>query len=211
MIVTGAPVEHLPFEEVDYWDELRRIMEYAKQHVYSTLYICWAAQAALYHFFRVPKYILERKVSGIYEHHILHPECRLFRGFDDIFYAPHSRKTEIRSEDVLRVPDLRILAASREAGLTIVENRDHSQVFITGHLEYDRDTLDAEYHRDIGRGLDPLPPEHYYPDGDISSIPTMNWRAHAHLFYSNWLNFYVYQETPFSLSAIPTCHRSTFN
>ncbi len=207
MIVTGAPVEHLPFEEVDYWEELRTIMEYAKRHVYSTLYICWAAQAALYHFFHVPKYILPQKVSGVYEHHILHPECRLFRGFDDIFYAPHSRKTEIRAEDVLQVPDLRILAASREAGLAIVENRDHSQVFITGHLEYDRDTLDAEYHRDIGRNLNPLLPEHYYPNDDTDSVPTMRWRAHAHLFYSNWLNFYVYQETPFSLSAIPDCHR----
>ncbi|MBQ7456517.1 MAG: homoserine O-succinyltransferase [Desulfovibrio sp.] len=207
MIVTGAPVEHLPYAEVDYWDELVRIMEYARRHVYSTLYICWAAQAALYHFFGVPKYMLPEKVSGIYQHHILHPECRLFRGFDDIFFAPHSRKTEVRAEDVLRVPDLRILAASREAGLTIVENRDHSQVFVTGHMEYDRDTLDLEYHRDVGKGLNPHIPLNYYPDDDVSSIPTMRWRAHAHLFFSNWLNFYVYQETPFSLSAIPECSR----
>ncbi|MCR4666720.1 MAG: homoserine O-succinyltransferase [Desulfovibrio sp.] len=202
MIVTGAPVEHLSFEEVDYWDELVSLMEYARRSVYSTLYICWAAQAALYHFFNVPKYLLEEKVSGIFSHHVLHPECRLFRGFDDIFYAPHSRKTEVRAEDILRVPSLRILAASREAGLTMVENRDHSQIFMTGHFEYDRDTLDMEYHRDLNRGLAPSVPCHYYPDDDISAVPSMNWRAHAHLFFSNWLNFYVYQETPFTLSAI---------
>ncbi|MBR3664619.1 MAG: homoserine O-succinyltransferase [Desulfovibrio sp.] len=207
MIVTGAPVEHLPFEEVDYWDELKTIMEFSRRHVYSTLYLCWAAQAALYHFFRVPKYLLPEKVSGIFTHQVLHPECRLFRGFDDLFSAPHSRKTEVRAEDVLRVPELRILAASREAGLAMVENRDHSQVFMTGHLEYDRDTLDMEYHRDLNKGINPNIPKHYYPDDDVDAVPTMCWRAHAHLFFSNWLNFYVYQETPFSLSAIPTCNR----
>ena len=199
MIVTGAPVEHLPFEDVDYWDELLVIMEYAKRHVYSTLYLCWAAQAALYHFFRVPKYLLAKKVSGIFTHQVLHPECRLFRGFDDLFSAPQSRKTEIRAEDVLRVPELRILAASREAGLAMVENRDHSQVLMTGHLEY---------HRDLNKGLKPSIPEHYYPDDDLDAVPCMCWRAHAHLFFSNWLNFYVYQETPYSLSAIPQCSRS---
>ncbi|MBQ7617550.1 MAG: homoserine O-succinyltransferase, partial [Desulfovibrio sp.] len=208
MIITGAPVEHLPFEEVDYWSELLTIMEYAKRHVYSTLYLCWAAQAALYHFFRVPKYQLPTKLSGIFSHYVLHPECRLFRGFDDIFQAPHSRKTEVRAEDVLRVPELRILAASREAGLAMVENRDHSQVFMTGHLEYDRDTLNYEYHRDLDKGLNPELPKHYYPDDDLEAVPTMSWKAHAHLFFSNWLNFYVYQETPYSLSAIPECDRS---
>ncbi|MBQ7738617.1 MAG: homoserine O-succinyltransferase [Desulfovibrionaceae bacterium] len=208
MIVTGAPVEHLNFEEVDYWDELRILMDYTKRHVYSTLYICWAAQAGLYHFFHIPKYQLSTKRSGIYAHQVLHPECRLFRGFDDSFYAPHSRHTEVRSEDVLKVPALRILAASREAGLLMVENRDHSQIFVTGHLEYDRDTLDMEYHRDINRGLNPEMPKHYYPDDDPTSVPNMRWRAHAHLFFSNWLNFYVYQETPFSLNAIPTCART---
>ncbi|MBO4369541.1 MAG: homoserine O-succinyltransferase [Desulfovibrio sp.] len=208
MIVTGAPVEHLPFEEVDYWQELMGLMEFARHNVYSTLYLCWAAQAALYHFFRVPKYLLDQKVSGIFPHHVLHPECRLFRGFDDIFFAPHSRKTEVRAEDVLRVPALRILAASREAGLAMVENRDHSQIFMTGHLEYDRDTLDMEYNRDKKKGLNPAIPAHYYPDDDPTAVPSMNWRAHAHLFFSNWLNFYVYQETPFSLSQIPDCQRA---
>lgn len=208
MIITGAPVEHLSYEEVDYWEELKTLMEYTVHHVYSTLYLCWAAQAALYHFFRVPKYALAEKCSGIFSHQVLHPECRLFRGFDDSFSAPHSRHTEVRAEDVLKIPELRILAASREAGLAMVENRDHSQVFMTGHLEYDRDTLDMEYHRDMNRGLNPCLPKHYYPNDDPESVPNMCWRAHAHLFFSNWLNFYVYQETPFSLNAIPTWQRS---
>ncbi|MBQ9537536.1 MAG: homoserine O-succinyltransferase [Desulfovibrionaceae bacterium] len=208
MILTGAPVEHLSYEEVDYWDELGRLMDYTRRHVYSTLYICWAAQAGLFHFFDIPKYALPKKCSGIFTHQVLHPECRLFRGFDDIFYAPHSRHTEIRAEDVLKVGELRILAASREAGLAIVENRDHSQVFITGHLEYDRDTLDIEYHRDIDRGLNPCMPEHYYPNDNPEDIPNMRWRAHAHLFFTNWLNYYVYQETPYLLNTIPNCaHR----
>ena len=202
MIVTGAPVEHLPFEDVDYWRELLEIMAYAQGHVYSTLYLCWAAQAALYHFYGVPKYILPAKISGIFCHEVLHPECRLFRGFDDEFLAPHSRHTEVRAEDVLKVPNLRVLAQSGEAGLALAESLDHSQVFMTGHLEYDRGTLDAEYRRDLGKGLDPAMPRHYYPGDNPSAMPLMTWRAHAHLFYSNWLNYYVYQETPFSLTAI---------
>lgn len=202
MIVTGAPVEHLPFEDVDYWQELLEIMSYAQGHVYSTLYLCWAAQAALYHFYGLPKYILPAKVSGIFCHEVLHPECRLFRGFDDEFLAPHSRHTEVRAEDVLKVPNLRVLAESGEAGLALAESLDHSQVFMTGHLEYDRGTLDAEYRRDLGKGLDPVVPRHYYPGDNPSAMPLMTWRAHAHLFFSNWLNYYVYQETPFSLTAI---------
>jgi homoserine O-succinyltransferase len=202
MIITGAPVEHLPFEEVDYWDELLEIMAFAQRRVYSTLYICWAAQAALYHFYGIPKHPLPAKVSGVFEHGILHPECRLFRGFDDTFPAPHSRHTEVRAADAAAVPDLRLLARSEEAGLALLERRDHSQVFMTGHLEYDRDTLDAEYRRDRDRGLDPQIPQHYYPGDNPDNVPHMYWRAHAHLFYSNWLNYYVYQETPFSLSAI---------
>ena len=197
MIVTGAPVEHLPFEQVDYWQELLDIMTYANGHVFSTLYICWAAQAALYHFYGVPKYELPEKRSGIFRHQVLHPDCRLFRGFDDDFPAPHSRHTEVRAEDVRRTPNLRILAESDEAGLTLVESLDHSQVFMTGHLEYDRGTLDAEYRRDLARGMDPHVPSHYYPNDDPSQLPRMNWRAHAHLFYNNWLNYYVYQETPY--------------
>ena len=199
MVVTGAPVEHLPFESVDYWGELLRIMEYTRQHVYSTLYICWAAQAALHHFYGVPKYALPAKLSGIFEHRVLHPSCRLFRGFDDRFHAPHSRNTEVRANDVAAVPELNILAESDEAGLTLVESRDHSQVFMTGHLEYDRETLDEEYRRDQGKGLEPAVPAHYYPGDDSTRTPPMTWRAHAHLFYSNWLNYYVYQETPYRL------------
>lgn len=202
MIVTGAPVEHLEFEEVDYWRELRNIMAYAQKHVYSTLYICWAAQAALYHFHGVAKYRLPSKVSGVFCHEVLYPECPLFRGFDDIFLAPHSRHTEIHVEDVVRNPALRLLAQSDEAGMAIAESKDHRQVFITGHLEYDRDTLDTEYRRDMGKGLNPAIPRHYYPGDNPQAMPMMNWRAHAHLFYSNWLNYYVYQETPFSLTDI---------
>lgn len=202
MVVTGAPVEHLPFEQVDYWNELLRIMEYARRHVYCTLYICWAAQAALHHFYGVPKHVLPAKLSGIFEHRVLQPSCRLFRGFDDVFRAPHSRHTEVRARDVAAVPALNILAESDEAGLTLVESRDHSQVFMTGHLEYDRDTLDGEYRRDLDRGLNPAVPAHYYPHDDPARAPAMSWRSHAHLFYSNWLNYYVYQETPYRLQTM---------
>lgn len=202
MIVTGAPVEHLAFEEVDYWRELQEIINYADARVYSTLYLCWAAQAALYHFYNVPKHSLPDKVSGIFRHEVLCPECRLFRGFDDEFLAPHSRHTEIRAEDVAKNPDLRILADSEEAGLALVDSKDHRRVFMTGHLEYDRGTLDAEYRRDLSKGLDPVVPEHYYPHNNPAMLPRMNWRAHAHLFFSNWLNYYVYQETPFSLMSL---------
>lgn len=202
MIVTGAPVEHLEFEKVDYWPELLGIMQYASSHVYSTLYICWAAQAALYHHYNVPKHGLDAKISGVFEHRVLHPSCPLFRGFDDVFYAPHSRHTEVRHEDVARIEELNILCCSEQAGLAIVESRDKSQVFVTGHLEYDRDTLAAEYERDAGRGLSPRIPDNYYPGNDPTAQPHMLWRAHAHLFYSNWLNYYVYQEAPFSLNSI---------
>ena len=202
MIITGAPVEHMPFEDVDYWHELTMIMDYAACRVYSTLFLCWAAQAGLYYYYGVPKHTLPQKMSGIFLHTVTHPECRLFRGFDDTFSAPHSRNTEVRREDVDKIGALRVLAYSDEAGLTMVESRDCSQVFMTGHLEYDRGTLDGEYHRDLDRGLDPAVPRHYYPGDDPSQTPLMNWRAHAHLFYSNWLNYYVYQETPFNLPSI---------
>ncbi len=202
MIITGAPVEHLPYEEVDYWQELREIMDYARQNVYSTLFLCWAAQAALNYYYGIPKYTLPRKISGIFCHEVLCPQCRLFRGFDDEFLAPHSRHTEIRAADILPHRDLEILSQSNEAGIAMVESRDHSQVFMTGHLEYDRDTLDQEYRRDLGRGLDPAVPAHYYPSDNPENLPLMTWKAHAHLFFSNWLNYYVYQETPYSLSSI---------
>jgi len=200
MIVTGAPVEHLPFEEVDYWGELVRIMNYAHRHVFSTLYICWAAQAALNHFYGIEKHHLPQKLSGIFSHRILEPTCRLFRGFDDVFKAPHSRHTFLRREEILRAQGLNLLAESDEAGVTLVESRDHAEVFMTGHLEYDRDTLAGEYIRDTDKGLNPRVPAHYFPNDDPSLQPVVSWRSAAHLFFSNWLNYYVYQEVPFSLS-----------
>lgn len=202
MIVTGAPVEHLAFEDVDYWPELLGIMRYATSHVYSTLYICWAAQAALYHHYGVPKHNLDKKLSGVYSHHVLQPSCPLFRGFDDSFYAPHSRHTEVRRTDMAHIKDISILCESAQAGLAIVESRDKSKVFVTGHMEYDRDTLAKEYQRDVDRGLNPAVPTNYYPHDDPTACPDMAWRAHAHLFYSNWLNYYVYQEVPFALAPV---------
>lgn len=201
MIVTGAPVEHLPFEQVDYWKELLDIMTFASGHVFSTLYLCWAAMAALYHFYGIPKHELPSKRFGIFEHDILEPTCNLFRGFDDVFYAPHSRHTEVLAKDVRKIPELNILATSDEAGLATVERYDHSQVFMTGHFEYDRDTLDAEYKRDLAAGLPINLPRHYYPNNNPDATPVVNWRAHAHLFFSNWLNYYVYQETPYEFTA----------
>ena len=203
MIVTGAPVEHLPYEEVDYWPELQNIMKYARQNVYSTLYLCWAAQAALHHFYGIPKYTLPRKISGIFCHETLQPECMLFRGFDDEFLAPHSRHTEIRGENVLKCPELRILAHSAEAGLAMLESVNHNEVFMTGHFEYDRDTLKMEYERDLARGMAPRLPRHYFPADNPENMPIMSWKAHAHLFFSNWLNYYVYQETPYNLAKLP--------
>lgn len=197
LIVTGAPVEHLDFEEVDYWRELQTILAYADEHVFSTLYICWAAQAALYHFYGLQKYPLKQKISGIFEHKTCYDSCSLFRGFDDSFYMPHSRHTEIKKEDIEQVKELCILAESEAAGAAIIESRDASKIFITGHLEYDRDTLDIEYRRDINRGLQPAVPKNYYPNDDPAKMPLMPWRAHANLFFINWLNYYVYQEAPF--------------
>ena len=202
MIVTGAPVELLEFDRVDYWEELSRIMAYATRHIYSTLYICWAAQAALYHHYRVPKHALDAKLSGVFSHRVLQPGCSLFRGFDDVFHAPHSRHTEVRRADLELRPELEILAESDEAGVAVVQAHGGRQIFMTGHLEYDRETLDQEYRRDVRRGLSPQPPAHYYPGDDPTQTPSMCWRAHAHLFYSNWLNYYVYQSTPYLLRDI---------
>ena len=204
MIITGAPVEQLPFEEVDYWDELVAIMDYARSNVHSTLYICWGAQAGLYHHYGIPKHQLDHKVFGVFSHRLNEPTCSLFRGFDDVFHAPHSRHTEVRREDILAVPGLDILAESDEAGVLIAGTPGGRNLFIMGHLEYDRDTLDGEYRRDLSKGLEILPPAHYYPHDDPGCTPMMRWKAHAHLFYSNWLNYYVYQETPFCLSDIAT-------
>ena len=199
-IITGAPVEQMDFEDVDYWEELCRIMDWTTEHVHSTLHICWGAQAALYHFYNVPKYPLERKMSGVFNHRLLTPKARLFHGFDSEFYAPHSRHTEIRAEDVLKVPDLKLMAVSDEAGVYAVGNLDGSRFFVMGHSEYDAETLDTEYRRDLGKDLDPDIPRHYYPGDDPSKAPVLRWRAHSTLLYTNWLNYYVYQTTPFDIS-----------
>ena len=197
LVITGAPVENLPFEEVDYWPELCEIMEWSKTHVHSTLHICWGAQAGLYYHYGIPKYPLPEKLSGIYNHTVLNPYHPLMRGFDDNYFAPHSRYTEVRLEDIKRHPELIPLAVSDLAGLHIVTNRDGRQIFVTGHAEYDRDTLAKEYFRDINKGLNPKVPYHYFPDDDDTKTPPFTWRSNAHLLVANWLNYYVYQQTPY--------------
>lgn len=204
MIITGAPVETLPFEEVDYWDELCEIMEWTKTNVTSTFHICWGAQAALYYHYGVPKYPLDKKVFGVFKHSVV-PEKKhkmLMRGFDDEFFVPHSRHTEFREEDILKVPELEILAKSDKAGVYIVTAKDERQFFISGHSEYDAETLAAEYFRDVNKGLPIDIPENYFPDDDPKNTPPMKWRAHANLLYSNWLNYFVYQTTPYDINDI---------
>ncbi len=203
LIITGAPVEHLEFEEVDYWTELQEVMDWAETNVYSTFYICWAAQAGLYHRYGIPKYPLPRKMFGVFEHWVLDPHHPLLRGFDDRFLAPHSRHTEIRRQDVERVPDLQILAESDEAGLYLVASRDGRRIYVTGHSEYDPLTLKSEYDRDRSKGLPIHVPINYYPDDDPSRPPIVRWRGHAHLLFSNWLNYHVYQVSPHDWHAIP--------
>lgn len=203
MIITGAPVEQIPFTDVDYWDELTDIMEYTRTHVFSTLYICWGAQAGLYYHYGIPKYPLEKKMFGVFPHRITDKRCKLFRGFDDVFFAPQSRHTEIRREDILKQPELTLLSESEEAGVFIVMAKEGRQIFVTGHLEYDPNTLKAEYERDVAKGLPIEVPKYYFPDDDPTREPVVRWRAHAHLFFSNWLNYYVYQETPYVLDDIP--------
>lgn len=200
LIITGAPVELLNYDEVEYWQELCEIMEWSKSHVHSTFHICWAAQAALYYHYGIPKYALPEKMSGVFAHRMLTPKSRLFRGFDSEFRAPHSRHTEVRAEDILKVPELKLMAVSDEAGVYAVCSEDSKQFFITGHSEYDAETLDTEYRRDMAKGLDPAIPRHYYPDDDPANPPVMSWRAHATLLFTNWLNFFVYQTTPFDIS-----------
>lgn len=197
LIITGAPVERLPFEEVDYWDEMCCIMEWSKKNVYSVLHICWGAQAGLYYHYRIPKYPLPEKLSGIFNHTVLNPYHPLMRGFDDNYFAPHSRYTEVRLEDVARRPELIPLAVSDLAGLHIIASRDGRQFFVTGHAEYDRDTLAKEYFRDLNRGLEPKLPYNYFPGDDHTKTPPFTWRSNAHLLVSNWLNYYVYQQTPY--------------
>jgi homoserine O-succinyltransferase len=200
MIITGAPVERLKFEQVDYWPELCRVMDWSKHSVYSTLHICWGAQAGLYHHFGVPKYELPEKLSGVFEHRILFPAHPLLRGFDDYFWAPHSRYTEVRKSDIEKIPQLEILAVSKRAGVYLAANRNGRQVFVTGHCEYERNTLAKEYFRDVKKGIPTKVPENYFRDDDPRKSTAINWRAHASLLFSNWLNYFVYQRTPYNLS-----------
>ena len=202
MVITGAPVEQLPFEEVDYWDELCTIMEWSKTHVHSTFHICWGAQAGLYYHYGVKKVPLEKKLFGVFPHRVERKSSILFRGFDDVFMVPHSRHTTILREDVEAVPQLKILASSDEAGIYAMATDQGRQVFITGHSEYDPDTLEKEYLRDKNAGLPIEVPKNYYPNDDDTQAPVDRWRAHANLLYCNWLNYFVYQNTPYDLREI---------
>ncbi len=202
LIITGAPVELMPFEEVNYWHELTTLMDWAERHVFSTMYICWAAQAGLYYRYGVNKHPVPRKVSGVYRHSVLMPQSKIVRGFDSVFMAPHSRHTEIRAADIERVPELELLAVSQDAGVYLVATRSGKHVFVTGHSEYDAETLKLEYERDIAKGMDVPVPCNYFPDDDPSKAPLVSWRAHANLLFANWLNYCVYQETPFDLSKL---------
>jgi homoserine O-succinyltransferase len=203
LIITGAPVEELPFEEVDYWPELVNVMDWAETNVFASLYICWGAQAGLYHYFGIPKYPLSEKLFGVFPHRILDPHHELLRGFDDVFFAPHSRYTEIRRADIERVPQLTILAESDQAGIHLVTTRDGQKTFVTGHSEYDPLTLKDEYDRDMAKGLPIRIPANYFPDDDTSRPPVVRWRGHATLFFANWLNYHVYENTPYDLRQIP--------
>ncbi len=202
MIITGAPVETMDYEKVTYWDEIVDIFNWARTHVTSTLYICWAAQAGLYHYYGVPKYPLDKKMFGIFEQHTLQPKMPIFRGFDDKFMMPHSRHTEVRKEDILARPELQLIAESEDSGVSIVMGRNGREFFITGHLEYAPNTLDTEYKRDFGVRDDVEMPLNYYRNDDPKQPPMVTWRAHANLFYSNWINYYVYQETPYDITKI---------
>jgi homoserine O-succinyltransferase len=202
LVITGAPVETLNFEDVDYWPELVRLMDWSSSKVWSTLHICWGAQAGLYHHYGIPKHALPEKTFGLFRHRVLEPNEPILRGFDEVFYAPHSRHTEVRETDIAKAPDLRLLAVSEEAGVYMVASRDGRRVFVTGHPEYDRLTLKAEYERDIAKGMNIRVPANYYPGDDPNRAPIMTWRSHAHLLYLNWLNYHVYQSTPFDIDRI---------
>jgi len=199
MIITGAPVEQLEFEQVDYWEELKTIMDWTVDNVTSTFHICWGAQAGLYHHYGIPKYPLPEKLFGVFRHRVTKPNTSLLRGFDEVFYVPQSRYTEVRREDIERVPQLEILADSEEAGVYIVASKDGKQIFVTGHSEYDPHTLQWEYERDKAKGLRISVPKNYFPNDDPTQKPVSNWRAHGNLLFSNWLNYYVYQITPYVL------------
>ena len=201
-ILTGAPVEMVDFEAVDYWQELTEIIDWSRTHVTSTVYICWAAQAGLYHNYGVPKHILPEKISGVFPHTVSDRSNPLFRGFDDVFCVPHSRHSEVRKADILRVPELSIMSESEESGVYIVMARNGREIYITGHSEYSPLTLDFEYRRDTAKGMNPHVPRHYYKDDDPEKGPVVTWRGHANLLFSNWLNYFVYQETPYDIREI---------
>jgi len=207
LIITGAPVEQMPFEQVEYWDELCEIMEWSKTHVYSTFHICWGAQAALYYHYGIPKYDLPEKLFGVFPHTVERRSNMLMRGFDDTFMVPHSRHTGIERSDIEACDALKILAASREAGVYAISTDGGRQIFITGHSEYDADTLEREYLRDKNAGLPIHVPENYYPDDDDTKAPIVSWRSHANLLYQNWLNYFVYQTTPYDITAISDMHK----
>ncbi len=202
MIITGAPVEMLDFEKVEYWDEISHIFNWAQTHVMSTLYICWAAQAGLYHHYGIPKYILPKKMFGIFRQYTLDASLPIFRGFDDVFFMPHSRHSEVRREDILKNPALSIICDSPESGVSMVMARGGREFFVTGHLEYAPDTLDKEYRRDAGQRDDVEQPVNYYRDDNPAEGPLVTWRAHANLLFANWINYYVYQETPYDINEI---------
>jgi len=202
MIITGAPVEILEFEDVDYWGELCAIMEWSSHNVYSTMHLCWGAQAGLYYHYGVQKYPLSKKLFGVFKHTVLKPQSPFFRGFDDTFYMPHSRYTDVLAQDIIDVPELELLSVSEEAGVFAVKSVDNRRVFITGHPEYDADTLALEYFRDVEKGLPIDVPKNYFPGDNPTAIPSVYWRAHAQLMYSNWLNYYVYQSTPYDIKTI---------
>ncbi|NDV45609.1 homoserine O-succinyltransferase [Paludibacter sp. 221] len=202
MIITGAPVEQLDFEEVTYWEELKTIFDWTRTHVTSTFYICWAAQAGLYYHYGIPKYQLDKKMFGVFEHNVLEPLNPIFRGFDDIFYVPHSRHTEIRSEDIRKNPSLTLLSESPDSGMYMAMARNGREFYVTGHSEYSPYTLDTEYKRDLQKGLPIEIPRNYYVDNNPDNKPLVRWRSHANLLFTNWLNYFVYQETPYDLSKI---------
>ena len=202
MVITGAPVENMPFEQVNYWKELTEIMEWSKDHVHSTFHICWGAQAGLYYHYGIQKHALPEKLFGVFKHKADYKHAILLRGFDDEFWAPHSRHTTILREDIEKTPGLKILASSEEAGVYILMNKEGRQIFVTGHSEYDPDTLEREYLRDKYQGLPIKVPKNYYPDDDDSKAPIVRWRGHGNLLYSNWLNYFVYQTTPYDIMAV---------
>ncbi len=202
MIITGAPVEDLDFEKVSYWKELTGIFDWARTHVTSTLYICWAAQAGLYYYHNIPKYHLSKKMFGVFRQYPLEPQLPIFRGFDDYFNMPHSRHTETHKEDILKCPDLQLIAESPECGVSMIMERGGREIYVTGHLEYAANTLNTEYRRDLGKRDDVEIPLHYFRDDNPANDPMVTWRAHANLLYSNWINYYVYQETPYDINKI---------